>query len=109
MVIPRHGSGIEPTNQQALAVDPLLWTVAEPKPKDVEGGETPQRVQILDAFSQQKIRVLRPDIDEFVSAVPQPHRKNEKAFHVKAFRGSKDGLSFPPESSCAPPQVLLTR
>ena len=89
--MPQHGSGIEPANQQALNADPLLWTVAEPKPKEAEAGEIPQRVKILDAFGKRKIQVLLPDADEFVSAVPQPHRKGEKAFHVKAFRGSKDG------------------
>lgn len=35
--------------------------------------------------------VLEPDEKEFVSQVAQAHRKGEKAVHVKAFRGSKDG------------------
>lgn len=35
--------------------------------------------------------VICPDDRQFVSAMPEPHRKKEKAFHVKAFRGSKEG------------------
>ncbi|ETN42512.1 uncharacterized protein HMPREF1541_01669 [Cyphellophora europaea CBS 101466] len=35
-----------------------------------------------------------PNADEFASATPEPHRKSEKAYHVKAFRGSKDGYLF---------------
>ncbi|KAI4172267.1 MAG: hypothetical protein LQ343_003702 [Gyalolechia ehrenbergii] len=38
--------------------------------------------------------VLEPDEKEFVSQVAQAHRKGEKAVHVKAFRGSKDGFLF---------------
>jgi hypothetical protein len=37
--------------------------------------------------------VLRPDEREFVSAMPEAHRKGEKAYHVKTFRGSKEGMS----------------
>ncbi len=36
-------------------------------------------------------RLIQPDEAEFVSATPEAHRKAEKAYHVKAFRGSKDG------------------
>ncbi|KAL8704615.1 MAG: hypothetical protein Q9225_008076, partial [Loekoesia sp. 1 TL-2023] len=39
-------------------------------------------------------KVLEPDEREFVSQVAQAHRKGEKAVHVKAFRGSKDGFLF---------------
>jgi hypothetical protein len=35
--------------------------------------------------------VIFPDADEFASAVPESHRKGEKAYHVKAHRGSKEG------------------
>lgn len=36
-------------------------------------------------------RVTRPNGREFESSIIQPHRKNEKAYHVKAHRGSKEG------------------
>nr|POE52131.1 histone chaperone [Quercus suber] len=38
--------------------------------------------------------VVRPSEAEFASSIAQPHRKGEKAFHVKAHRGSKDGYLF---------------
>lgn len=38
-------------------------------------------------------KVIGPNDAEFVSATPEAHRKGEKAYHVKAFRGSKDGKS----------------
>ena len=36
-------------------------------------------------------KVVVPTEKEFVSATPEAHRKGEKAYHVKAFRGSKEG------------------
>ena len=44
-------------------------------------------------------KVMEPDEREFVSQVPQAQRKGEKAVHIKAFLGSKDGM-FPFLSSC---------
>lgn len=38
-----------------------------------------------------KRKVIQPDEKDFVSQLAQAHRKREKAVHVKAFRGSKDG------------------
>ncbi|EXJ71708.1 uncharacterized protein A1O5_05516 [Cladophialophora psammophila CBS 110553] len=35
-----------------------------------------------------------PTTEEFSSAKPESHRKGDKAYHVKAFRGSKDGYLF---------------
>jgi len=39
-------------------------------------------------------QVITPDEKPFASAIVQSHRKGEKAFHVKAFRGSKEGYLF---------------
>ncbi|WPG98265.1 Hypothetical protein R9X50_00105300 [Acrodontium crateriforme] len=39
-------------------------------------------------------RVVRPTDVEFASSIPQAHRKGEKAYHVKAHRGSKEGYLF---------------
>ncbi|RMY46053.1 hypothetical protein D0865_09524, partial [Hortaea werneckii] len=36
-------------------------------------------------------KIARPTEKEFASAIPQSHRKGEKAWHVKAHRGSKEG------------------
>ncbi|KIW18759.1 hypothetical protein PV08_03048 [Exophiala spinifera] len=40
------------------------------------------------------IQLTLPSADEFASAKPESHRKNDQAYHVKAFRGSKDGFLF---------------
>ncbi len=40
------------------------------------------------------VKITVPSETEFASATPEAHRKNEKAYHVKAFRGSKDGFLF---------------
>ncbi|KAL8879754.1 MAG: hypothetical protein Q9192_008165, partial [Flavoplaca navasiana] len=39
-------------------------------------------------------KVVEPNEKDFASTITQPHRKGEKAVHVKAFRGSKDGFLF---------------
>lgn len=36
-------------------------------------------------------RVVTPSASEFASSIPQSHRKGEKAYHVRAHRGSKEG------------------
>jgi hypothetical protein len=38
--------------------------------------------------------VVIPNAAEFASSIPQPHRKGEKAYHVKAHRGSKEGMVY---------------
>ncbi|EMC97211.1 hypothetical protein BAUCODRAFT_68592 [Baudoinia panamericana UAMH 10762] len=45
-------------------------------------------------LSHQGKRVVVPDPSEFASSIPQSHRKGEKAYHVKAHRGSKEGYLF---------------
>ncbi|KAK1585800.1 uncharacterized protein LY79DRAFT_260621 [Colletotrichum navitas] len=41
-----------------------------------------------------RAEIVAADPSKFHSLVRQPHRPNEKAVHVKAFRGSKDGYLF---------------
>ncbi|KAF6814511.1 hypothetical protein CSOJ01_04062 [Colletotrichum sojae] len=41
-----------------------------------------------------RAEIVGTDPSKFHSLVRQPHRPNEKAVHVKAFRGSKDGFLF---------------
>lgn len=36
-------------------------------------------------------RIVMPDAAEFASSIVQSHRKGEKAYHVRAHRGSKEG------------------
>lgn len=64
------------------------------------GGEGDTYVSITEAelntlLRQHSKRVIRPLEAEFASSIPQSHRKGEKAYHVKAHRGSKDGETLP--------------
>ena len=90
--------------------EPLVWTVNEGAAIQSQCNDsTMQKAlgksdQVLEdaleyAMRRSQIKVIYPDQTEFVSAMPESHRKSEKAYHVKAFRGSKDGRhvehSFP--------------
>ena len=87
------------------ATDQIVWTVPDSVPKDGTfvglasslSGETYRKVLITilnAALKQYKKRVMEPDKQEFASQVVQAHRKGESAYHIKAFRGSKDGFLF---------------
>jgi len=79
--------------------EPIIWTVPVTAPKNVikgnvDGAESYEALlkQVLDReLARIGKRVVCPDAKEFVSGIVQAHRKGEKAWHVKAFRGSKDG------------------
>ena len=92
-------------NADGLATDQILWTVPDAVPKDgtFVGSKTPHPGEtyrsllitlLNDALKPYKKRVLEPDKREFASQVVQAHRKGEPAYHIKAFRGSKDGFLF---------------
>ncbi|KAG0639568.1 hypothetical protein HOY80DRAFT_77577 [Tuber brumale] len=51
-------------------------------------------VAVFNSLLGRGMNVLEPDEKAFYSAVPQSHRKGEKAFHVKAHVGSKEGYLF---------------
>ena len=70
------------------------FTVESPALKTAIGDASPEAVleRVLNAIMHDNgVKVTLPDESEFVAAVPESHRKGEKAYHVKAFRGSKDG------------------
>ena len=82
--------------------EPLLWTVNDgaplqakfhdPKIQNDTGGSDEIIERVLEyTMRDSKRKVTFPDEAEFVSATPESHRKGEKAYHVKAFKGSKDG------------------
>lgn len=48
----------------------------------------------LTSVGNTAVTIVGTDARVFHSALRQPHRPNEKAVHVKAFRGSKDGFLF---------------
>lgn len=92
------------TDAAGTAADQLLWTVPGtiPKVEAITGGTLQQddtyksflMSAINKALKPHKKRVIEPTKDEFASQTAQAHRKGETAFHVKAFRGSKDGFLF---------------
>lgn len=67
------------------------FEIVEPELRSMIGSDSVLE-DLLDAVMQKTgVKVTYPDEAEFVAAVPESHRKGEKAYHVKAFRGSKDG------------------
>ena len=85
--------------------DQLLWTVPDTVPKDgVFTGAHPFKADdtyrtiltslLNDSLKPYKKRVIEPSEKDFASQLAQAHRKGEKAYHVKSFRGSKDGFLF---------------
>ena len=76
-------------------MEPILWTVNAGPIKNYERGESvedhdPEMI-IDEVLRSVGLPVTEPAKKEFVSATPEAHRKTEKAYHVKAFKGSKDG------------------
>ena len=79
----------------------MLWTVSSTAPKpgtfDEVTGEAEESLKIIvqrllnKQLKTHDKKVIEPDEKEFVSQTTQAYRKGEKAVHVKAFRGSKDG------------------
>ncbi|KAI9799132.1 MAG: hypothetical protein M1826_005554 [Phylliscum demangeonii] len=84
--------------------DPLLWTVPDktaaltttgPHDPDPDRGYRTVMIEQLERLLlPRSMRVQEPDEREFVSAVVQAHRKEERVTHVKAFRGIKDGFLY---------------
>lgn len=107
-VIPVNGDGITDTSEGVSIPEQILWTVPNTTPKpglcsdDVKTGtdETYKSITIgllnerLRRRAGHSSRVIEPDPSEFVSETAQPYKKGDKAVHVKAFRGSKDGFLF---------------
>ncbi|KAL2864592.1 putative negative regulator of DNA transposition (Rtt106) [Aspergillus lucknowensis] len=104
-IIPRYADGINTAPDGEPTPETIVWTVNDGPPKaafsefgqqigngEGETAENLVRRVLNDNLSQ--VRVVRPDAQEFVSAMPEAHRKGEKAYHVKAFRGSKEGYLF---------------
>ena len=79
--------------------EPLLWTVNDgdngPKVSHAMPGGAMQYGFHMDLEKDLEnatgLEITRPDEAEFFSATPEAHRKGEKAYHVKAFKGSKEG------------------
>jgi hypothetical protein len=103
-IIPKYGNGVVISPDGEAVLDPIVWTVPDGPPKTaffgsgvpaMEGsnlGETYESyLQRMLNAKLKHTKVVSPTEKEFVSATPEAHRKGEKAYHVKAFRGSKEG------------------
>ncbi|KAL4914035.1 hypothetical protein BDW62DRAFT_150221 [Aspergillus aurantiobrunneus] len=104
-IIPQYADGINPPPEGEPTPETMVWTVNDGPAKSAFSGHGQQigngdgetaeglvRQVLNDNLSH--VRVVRPDAQEFASAIPEAHRKGEKAYHVKAFRGSKEGYLF---------------
>ncbi|MCJ1364776.1 hypothetical protein MMC16_003893 [Acarospora aff. strigata] len=106
-VFPTYGDGVTVPPEGTLPVEPMVWTVPDAVPKNVALGKDKDIEAVLDgSYKDYVLRILNsslglvgkkvigPEEREFASTLVQAHRKGEKAFHVGAFRGSKDGFLF---------------
>ncbi|KAJ4988199.1 histone chaperone rttp106-like protein [Stagonosporopsis vannaccii] len=101
IIVPVHGDGVNPVPEElkGTAPEPIVWTFEEATGKNIVEGEDPGPTPMAEAIHHCLIQagtgkqVIFPHADEFASAIPESHRKGEKAFHVKAHRGSKEVLS----------------
>lgn len=102
-IIPEYADGITPPPEGTTTSEAMVFTIADGPAKAAFSGDGQQINQapgetadvLLCKILNENMRrcnVVRPDDKQFVSAMPEAHRKGEKAYHVKAFRGSKEGL-----------------
>jgi len=102
-------SGVSSDRQASL--EPLVFTVpaAAPKAGSIKGTAAKTAEAFAESYSclfhwalttslraagNESFQLISSDPRVFHSLVKQPHRPNEKAVHVKAFRGSKEGFLF---------------
>lgn len=107
-VFPIHCDGIRTGSEGTSVPDQILWTIPNTAPKagicsaDInttsEATFKPVIVKVLNERLKNKrgsnCRVIEPDENEFASEATPPSKRGQKAVHVKAFRGSKDGFLF---------------
>lgn len=102
-IIPEYADGITPPPEGTAASEAMVFTIADGPAKAAFSGNGKQLGhgpgESAEAFIRKILNenmshtnVVRPDDKQFVSAMPEAHRKGEKAYHVKAFRGSKEGM-----------------
>ncbi|KAF1849631.1 Rtt106-domain-containing protein [Cucurbitaria berberidis CBS 394.84] len=102
IIIPVHGDGVNPLPEELKASppEPVVWTFEEATGKNIVDGEDPGPGPMAEAIHHCLIQagtakeVIFPNAEDFSSAIPESHRKSEKAYHVKAHRGSKEGYLF---------------
>lgn len=104
------GSCLAPLKGTTDAPEPLVFTIPATAPKQgtVGGSHAAQAGPYSDSYSElfhwalrtrlsaarSPVDIVSADPSKFHSAIPQAHRPKEKAVHIGAFRGSKDGFLF---------------
>ena len=94
-----------PATEKASSVEPMIWTVnhgalksckiEDPDLAKIAPGQDDVLENALNHILQKSgIKLTLPSEKEFASAIRESHRKNDIAYHVKAFRGSKEGFLF---------------
>jgi len=125
-VFPTHGDGVTVAPEGVRAAEPMVWTVPDTVPKNailgserngqavVDGGHSEETYKVLtqrflnNSLGHVRKKIVEPEEREFASTLVQAHRKGEKAYHVKAFRGSKDGtFPNPPRSPITASSLLV--
>lgn len=111
ILFPRNTALSSAKTWPAVDFEPLVFTVPTTAPKAgiVAGYAAQTAAQVSDSYSSlmhwainsqlqsvgnTSVSIVGTDPRVFASAVKQPHRPAERAVHVKAFRGSKDGYLF---------------
>ncbi|KAL1639826.1 hypothetical protein SLS58_007570 [Diplodia intermedia] len=98
IIVPKGNDGVNAAPEGTTPPEQIVWTFQEPTNKELEAGAEagPEHMaerlnRFLTPFGK---KVVFPTKEEFQSTIPQSHRKGEPGFHVKAFRGSKEGFLF---------------
>ena len=97
ILFPKSGANFA----DGVPAEPILFTLNEIPPAGVAGADfgpveddtyvTVTKSALARFMSPYGNKVVMPSADEFASSIPQSHRKGEKAYHVNAHRGSKEG------------------
>jgi Histone chaperone Rttp106-like len=98
-LFPRGSDGI---SKPTYPTEPLIFTIPDTPAKTVSGPSAPATEtsykELLASFLRKHLpkgtTLLEPMDKEFASTIVQSHRKSDVAYHIKAFRGSKDGYLF---------------
>lgn len=94
-----------PSTEKASSVEPIIWTVnhgplksckiEDPDLAKIAPGPDDVLENALNHVLQKTgLQLTLPSEKEFASAIRESHRKSDIAYHVKAFRGSKEGYLF---------------
>lgn len=111
VLLPR-GSALASLSKDSpsTAAEPLVFTIGAtaPKPGSIGGKNAAAAQAVSDSYKQlfnwalkmclnaraPDVQIVEADPSKFHSMVKQAHRPKEKAVHVAAHRGSKDGFLF---------------